>query len=184
MKTSPNLIWIDMETTGLNINKDKILEMAVIVTDSNLNIIDESMDVVIHQSKIVLNRMGKWCRVQHGNSGLTEKVLRSNISLSEARKRLKDIIKIYCQRKSGILCGSSVHFDRMFIKKYFPLIDKYLSYRMIDVTSIKELAKRWYPNKVTNLLDSKDSTKSHRALDDIKWSIKELKFYRETIFKK
>jgi oligoribonuclease len=183
MKTSPNLIWIDLETTGLKVDKDKILEMAVIVTDGDLSIIDESMDVVIHQSKTVMNRMGKWCRVHHGNSGLTEKSLKSKVTLPEARKKLKVIIEKYCPRKTGILCGSSVHFDRMFIKRYFPLIDKYLSYRMIDVTSIKELAKRWYPKKVVNFLDNKDTTKSHRAFDDIKWSIKELKFYRETIFK-
>lgn len=173
-----------MEMTGLNPKKDKILEIAVIITDNNLNIIDESTDMIIHQSKIVMNRMGKWCKIHHGDSGLTNKVLQSNISLRDAKGKLKNIIEKYFQRKTGILCGSSVYVDRMFIRKNFPLIDKYLGYRMIDVTSVKELAKRWYPDEIQSFLENKEETKSHRALDDIKWSIKELKFYRKTIFKK
>lgn len=184
MATSPYLIWIDLEMTGLNPNKDKILEIAVIVTDNNLNIVDQSTDLVIHQSKIILNRMDSWCKIHHGKSGLTEKVLKSNVSTKEVREKLSVIIKKYCDRKTGILCGSSVYVDRMFIRKHFPLVDKYLNYRMIDVTSIKELAKRWYPKEVSEFLDNKEDIKSHRALDDIKWSINELKFYRKTIFKK
>jgi oligoribonuclease len=182
--TSPYLIWIDLEMTGLYPNKDRILEIALIVTDNDLNIIDESIDLVIHQSKIVTNRMGNWCKIHHGKSGLTEKVLNSKISLGEAKKKIKKVIEKYCEKKTGILCGNSVYVDRMFVRKYLPLIDKYLGYRMIDVSSIKELAKRWFPEEVKTFLDNKEDLTAHRALDDIKWSMKELEFYRKTIFKK
>lgn len=183
MAVAPYLIWIDMEMTGLNPKKDRILEIALVITDNELNVLDESTDLVIHQSTIIMNRMGKWCQIHHGKSGLTKKVLESNISLKDAREKLKKTISKYCDRKTGILCGNSVYVDRMFLRKYFPLIDKYLGYRMIDVSSIKELAKRWYPEEVKNFLDNKEEVISHRALDDIKYSIRELKFYREKIFK-
>lgn len=183
MSTSPNLIWIDMEMTGLNPKKDRILEIALIVTDSNLNILDDSIDVIIHQSKIIVNRMSVFVKNMHNNSGLTDKVLKSKTTLKEAGGKIDKVIRKYCDKRTGLLCGSSIHADRAFLKVAFPRIDKYLHYRMIDVTSIKELAKRWYPNKVTEFLENKENNTSHRALDDIKWSIEELKFYRKTIFK-
>lgn len=183
MITSPNLIWIDMEMTGLKPEKDRILEIAIIVTDSNLNILDESTDLVIHQSKIILNRMNLWCRVNHGKSGLTEKVLKSGVSIKNAREKIFKVIKKYCEKKKGVLCGNSIYVDRMFLKKFFPRVEKYLNYRIIDVSSIKELAKRWYPEEVNEFLEHKEEDVAHRALDDIKWSINELRFYRETIFK-
>jgi oligoribonuclease len=184
MAITPYLVWIDLEMTGLDPKKNRIIEIAVIITDNELNIIDDSTDLVIHQSKIIMNRMDSWNRLHHGKSGLTQKVLDSEISLSEARKKVSKVIEKYCQRKTGILCGNSVYVDRMFIRKYFPLIDKYLGYRMIDVTSIKELGKRWYPEEVKSFLGNKEEVIAHRALDDIKYSIRELRFYRETIFKK
>jgi oligoribonuclease len=184
MAITPYLVWIDMEMTGLEPKKDRILEIAVVITDNDLNIVDESTDLVIHQSKIIMNRMGNWCKIHHGNSGLTQKVLGSETSLADARKIVRKVIEKYCDRKTGILCGNSVYVDRMFIRKYLPSIDKYLGYRMIDVSSIKELAKRWYPEEVKIFLDNKEEVVAHRALDDIKWSIRELKFYREMIFKK
>ena len=183
MDTSPNLIWIDMEMTGLDVKKERILEIAIIVTDSNLNVIDESTDLVIHQPKAVLNKMDSWNKKHHGESGLTEKSLKSKVGLLEAKNKISKIIKKYCEDKKGVLCGNSVYVDRMFLKKYFPAIEKYLSYRMIDVSSIKELAKRWYLADVSEFLGHKEVDVSHRALDDIKWSIKELEFYRKTIFK-
>lgn len=183
MKTSPNLIWIDMEMTGLDPEKEKVLEIAMIITDSDLNILDESIDITIHQSKIVLNRMGTWCKVHHGRSGLTKKSLESKISIAEARKKIFKIIKKYCERRTGVLCGNSIYVDRKFLKKYFASVERYLSYRMIDVSSIKELAKRWYPNVVADFLDHKEEDVAHRALDDIKYSIKELGFYKKMIFK-
>jgi oligoribonuclease len=183
MKTSMNLIWMDMEMTGLNIQKDKILEIAIIITDSNLNIVDDSIDLVIHQLKRTLDKMDSWCKEHHGQSGLTEKCLKSKVTIADARKKIRRIIEKYCEKKMGLLCGNSIHADRMFLKKFFPSIDKYLNYRMIDVTSVKELAKRWYPDKVKVFQEHKETDVAHRALDDIRYSITELKFYRETVFK-
>jgi len=183
METSKNLIWIDMEMTGLNVERDKILEIAILVTDSELNVIDESIDLVIQQPKEILDRMDNWCREHHGQSGLTQRCLDSNVTINDARKQIFKVIKKYTEEKMGLLCGNSVYVDRMFFKKFFPKIESYLNYRMIDVSSIKELAKRWYTDDVAEFLDHKKIDLSHRALDDIKWSIKELKFYREKIFR-
>lgn len=183
METSPNLLWLDLEMTGLDVKKNRILEVALIVTDSNLKILDESTDLVVHQPKSVLLKMDKWNRDHHGASGLIERSLKSEITIPEVRRKLMKVIQKYCEKRTGVLCGNSIHADRNFIKKYFPSIDKYLSYRMIDVSSVKELAKRWYPEEVREFLGHKEVDVSHRALDDIKWSIKELEFYRKTIFK-
>ena len=183
MVTSQNLIWIDMEMTGLNIEHDKILEIAILITDSQLNIIDESIDIAIQQPKEELDNMNDWCREHHGQSGLTSRSLNSNVTLNDARKMIFKIVKKYTEEKQGLLCGNSVYVDRKFLTKFFPKIESYLSYRMIDVSSIKELAKRWYSVEVSEFLDHKTVDLTHRAMDDIKWSIKELKFYRENIFK-
>lgn len=183
METSKNLIWMDLEMTGLDPNKDKIIEIAVIVTDSELNILDESIDMVIHQPDEVLDNMNNWCKEHHGQSGLTEKSRDSQIDLAEARKVLFKKIRKYCEEGQGLLCGNSVYVDRMFLKQYFPKVEKYLNYRMIDVSSFKEIAKRWYAETVKDFLEHKTTDLSHRALDDIKWSISELKFYREKIFR-
>lgn len=183
MDNSPNLIWIDMEMTGLKPKKDRILEIAMIITDSDLNIIDESTDLVIHQSKIILNRMNRWCRAHHGKSGLTQKSLDSKITIRDVEEKMFPIIKKYCEEKKGVICGNTIYVDRMFLKRYFPRVEKYLNYRIIDVSSIKELAKRWYKDQVGNFLEHKKEDVAHRALDDIKYSIRELKFYRETIFR-
>lgn len=183
METSKNLIWIDMEMTGLNPEKDQILEIAIIVTDSELNILDDSIDIVINQPKETLDRMDKWCTEHHGQSGLTQKCLDSITTINDARKLIYKLVRKYTEEKQGLLCGNSVYVDRMFLKKFFPKINSFLNYRIIDVSSIKELAKRWYPKEVNEFLDHKKSDLTHRALDDIKWSINELKFYREKIFK-
>jgi oligoribonuclease len=174
---------MDMEMTGLDPEVDRVLEIAVVVTDSELNILDESLDMVIHQPSAVLNSMNSWCKKQHGKSGLTKKCLESKISLSEAKREVLKMVRKYCEKKTGLLCGNSIHADRKFLKKYFPRVDSYLNYRMIDVTSVKELAKRWYAKEAKVFLSHKEEDVSHRALDDIKYSINELKFYRETIFK-
>lgn len=183
METSKNLIWIDMEMTGLNVEKDKILEIALIVTDSELNILDESIDVVINQSNEVLNNMNDWCKEHLGQNGLTEKSRNSTITLQDAGKLIYKIIRKYTDEKQGLLCGNSVYVDRKYLAKFFPKIEKYLNYRIIDVSSIKEIARRWYPDIVKDFLEHKKIDLTHRALDDIKWSINELKFYREKIFR-
>jgi len=118
-----------------------------------------------------------------GNNGLTDRSRNSTISLNDARKLIFKLIRKYTEEKQGLLCGNSVYVDRMFLKKYFPKVEKYLNYRIIDVSSIKEIAKRWYGNEVKDFLEHKKIDLSHRALDDIKWSINELKFYREKIFR-
>lgn len=183
METSKNLIWIDMEMTGLNVERDKIMEIAILVTDSELNIIDESIDLVIQQPKEILDRMDNWCTDHHGQSGLTQRCLDSTVTINDARKQVYKVIRKYTEERMGLLCGNSVYVDRMFFKKFFPKVESYLNYRMIDVSSIKELAKRWYTKEVEEFLDHKKEDLSHRAMDDIKWSIKELKFYREKIFR-
>ena len=183
METSKNLIWIDMEMTGLNVERDKILEIAIIITDSELNILDESIDLVVHQPEEVLYGMNDWCKEHLGNNGLTDRSRNSTISLNDARKLIFKLIRKYTEEKQGLLCGNSVYVDRMFLKKFFPKIEGYLNYRIIDVSSIKEIAKRWYGNEVKDFLEHKKIDLSHRALDDIKWSINELKFYREMVFK-
>lgn len=172
-----------MEMTGLNIKKDKILEIAIVVTDSNLNILDESTDLVIHQSKTVINKMSSWCKKQPSLQKLAKECLVSKTTLTEAKKIIFKVIKKYTEKNKGVLCGNSVYVDRMYLKKFLPQAEKYLSYRLIDVSSIKELAKRWYGPEVKDFLEHKEVDVSHRALDDIKWSVNELKFYRETIFK-
>ncbi|MDO8610323.1 MAG: oligoribonuclease [bacterium] len=183
METSKNLIWIDMEMTGLNVERDKILEIAIIITDSELNILDESIDLVIHQPDDILDNMNDWCKEHLGQNGLTERSRHSTITINDARKLIFKLIRKYTEEKQGLLCGNSVYVDRMFLKKFFPKIESYLNYRIIDVSSIKEVAKRWYAKDVGEFLEHKKTDLSHRALDDIKWSINELKFYREKIFK-
>jgi len=183
METSKNLIWIDMEMTGLNVERDKILEIAIIITDSELNILDESIDLVIHQSDEVLNNMNDWCKEHMGKNGLTEKSRNSTTTLNDARKLIFKLFRKYTEEKQGLLCGNSVYVDRKFLAKFFPKVEKYLNYRIIDVSSIKELAKRWYGKEVGEFLEHKKIDLTHRALDDIKWSINELKFYREKIFR-
>lgn len=183
METSKNLIWIDMEMTGLNPDRDKILEIAIIITDSELNILDESIDIAIQQPREILDNMNDWCKEHHGQSGLTQRSLNSTTTLNDARKMIYKLIRKYTEEKQGLLCGNSVYVDRMFLKKFFPKIESYLNYRIIDVSSIKELAKRWYGKEVGEFLEHKKIDLTHRALDDIKWSINELKFYREKIFK-
>lgn len=183
MMTSQNLIWIDMEMTGLNVEHDKILEIAVVITDSELNILNETIDIAISQPKEILDNMNDWCKEHHGQSGLTDRSMHSGLTIAEASKIIFKVISKYCEESQGLLCGNSVYVDRMFLKKFFPKIESYLSYRLIDVSSIKEIAKRWYPHEVTKFLKHKETDVTHRALDDIKWSINELKFYREAIFK-
>ncbi|XP_044756086.1 oligoribonuclease, mitochondrial isoform X4 [Coccinella septempunctata] len=174
------IVWIDMEMTGLDIEKDKIMEVACLVTDSQLNIIAEGPDLVINQPKNILDNMNEWCKIQHGKTGLTEACLASSISIAEAEKKLLDFVKEYTTPKSCPLGGNSVYMDRLFLRKFMKNVDEHLHYRIIDVSTVKELCRRW------NLEIYKSQPKkgfSHRASDDIKESIEELKFYKEHFFK-
>ena len=175
--TSP-LIWIDLEMTGLIPEMDKILEIAVILTDSELNPLDEGINLVIHQSEKILTSMNNWCIKQHGKSGLTQLVRESTIDISTAEKYVLSYIKEKCPEGLSPLCGNSVGHDKRFLEIWMPTLTTYLHYRIVDVSTIKELAKRWYPKK--NPLAKKGG---HRALDDILESIEELRWYKTTIFR-
>ncbi|KAF9652440.1 ribonuclease H-like protein [Thelephora ganbajun] len=172
------LVWIDCEMTGLDLSKDRILEIAVIVTDGDLNPVDEGIEYVIKTDKNVLDSMGDWCRRQHEESGLTEACLKSPHAHDTVRRAVMDYIKKWIPRqRAGVLAGNSVHVDRVFLVQEMPEVVDWLHYRIVDVSSVKELCRRWYPSQV---LQKKND--DHRALDDIRASINELGWYRERIF--
>ena len=170
---------MDLEMTGLHPERDTILEIATIVTDSNLKTLSEGPCLAIHQSEQVLTNMDPWCVEHHGASGLTQRVRESDITLQVAEHRTLDFIKQWCPGKVAVLCGSSIHQDRRFLTKYMPSIHEYLHYRMIDVSSFKEIVQRWYPFGARPPV----KPKNHLAMEDIKESIAELAFYREHYFK-
>lgn len=174
----PPLIWIDLEMSGLDPDKCAILELACIVTDGELVELSDGIDLVIHQPDSVLDAMDEWCTRHHGQSGLTAAVKASNISLREAELRTVDYLRRFTHKGQSPLCGSSVSHDRRFIDKYMPELSAWLHYRTVDVSTVKELVKRWYPDLV---LPAKKN--SHRALDDIRESIDELRFYRDSAFR-
>lgn len=175
------LIWIDMEMSGLEPEKDVILEVATIITTGSLEIIAEGPDLVLHHEKALLEGMDDWNREHHRKSGLWTAVLESPLTLEEAGRQTLDFITQHCQARKSPLCGNSIWQDRRFIAKYMNPVDAYLHYRMIDVSTIKELARRWHPT----ILDKKEKKKgNHRALDDIRESIDELKFYKDHLFAK
>jgi len=177
MPSPSPLVWIDLEMTGLCAETDHILEIATLITDGDLNIIAEGPEIVIHQPAEIMNTMNAWCVKQHGNSGLTEKVRESTISLQEAEKQTMKFIKKHTGRTKVPMCGNSIGQDRMFLLRYMPKITNHLHYRMVDVSSFKEMAKRWYPN-----FTQFEKKATHRAMDDIRESIAELKHYREILF--
>ena len=179
-KSKDNMVWIDMEMTGLEVERERIIEMASIVTDKNLNILEEGPNLAIHQPNKILNSMDEWNQKHHKGSGLVDQVKASKITVKKAEKITMDFLKHYCLPGKSVLCGNAVHHDRRFISKYMPKLDKFLHYRHIDVTTLKVLIKWWYQKKNKEAFKKKDK---HRALDDIRESIAELKFYREHFFK-
>ena len=175
-----HLVWIDCEMTGLDLRRDALIEVAVLVTDADLNPVDAGLDVVIHVADDVLDAMIPYVLQMHASSGLTEQVRRATTTLGEAEKTVLDYVRRHVpEPKTSPLCGNSIATDRGFLARDMPALDAYLHYRMIDVSSIKELAKRWYP-KVYQSQPQKGL--SHRALADIQESVQELRFYRETLF--
>lgn len=178
-KNEENLIWIDLEMSGLDPAVNVILEIATIITDKDLNILEEGPVLVISQDPELFETMDEWNQTHHVQSGLWQRVLDSQTTLEQAQEQTLAFIEKYSLTKKNILCGNSIAQDRSFIAKYLPLIHNYLHYRMIDVSTIKELCKRWYDSP--SLVYKKKNI--HRALDDIKESIEELKFYRAEIFR-
>ena len=171
------LVWIDLEMTGLDPSVDTILEIATIITDNDLNIIAQSPSMIIHHTQAQLDAMNDFCKKLHGYSGLSTSALQSSISLELAEKQTHDFIAQHCAPQTSPLCGNSIWSDRIFLQKYMPQVLQFLHYRLIDVSSIKELVERWEGEKK---IFKKANT--HRALDDIKESINELKFYRQHYF--
>lgn len=178
MDKKNNLIWLDLEMTGLNPNKDRIIEIATVVTDPELNIVAVGPELVISQPAKIMSEMDEWNTKQHNKSGLVERVLQSVISEQEAELRTLDFLIAYVEPGYSPMCGNTICQDRRFLSIYMPKLEAFFHYRHLDVSTLKILAKNWAPqvagfNKDTN----------HRALDDAIASIDELKYYREQIMK-
>lgn len=179
MKDKSNLIWIDLEMTGLDTMRDYIIEIASIVTDKNLNILAEGPNLTIHQPDEVMNNMDDWNTKQHRRSGLTDKVKESIINESKAEAETIKFLEQYVFKGQSPLCGNTICQDRRFLARCMPELEEFCHYRNLDVSSIRELGKRWYFEDIDNFQKSSN----HRALDDIRDSIDELRYYRKTIFK-
>ncbi len=174
-----NLVWIDLEMTGLNLPEDTILEMASLVTNNNLDIIGYGPALVIHQSDETLAKMDAWNQKYHTASGLVDQVRRSTVSLQEAEEQTLIFLQQFVVTGTASLCGNSVWQDRAFIHQHMPKLDAFLNYRIIDVSSIKEVVRRWYPRSAGAKFVKPDN---HRALEDIVQSVEELKYYRTHFF--
>ena len=178
-KSKNNLIWIDLEMTGLDTNNDYIIEIATVVTDANLNVLAEGPTLAIHQPDSILNAMDDWNTRQHGGSGLTERVKNSTMTEAEAERQTLEFLKKHVPAGVSPMCGNSICQDRRFLARCMPELEAFFHYRNLDVSSLKELARRWAP-KVEK---SFKKNASHLAMDDIKDSIRELEHYREHFIK-
>lgn len=172
------LVWIDCEMTGLDPEVDRIIEIATIITDSELNILAVGPEIAISRPKALLDGMNEWNTKHHNQSGLVERVLASDIDIEEADRLTYAFIAEYTDSRVAPLCGNSIWQDRRFIDVEMPLTSKHLHYRNLDVSSFKEVVRRWYPD-----LPPYKKENNHRALDDIRESIEELKYYRTNVFK-
>ena len=180
MAGSDFLVWLDMEMTGLDPAKERIIEIATIITDGNLKEIAVGPDLVIHQSDEILAAMDDWNTKHHGSSGLIDRVRASTITDGDAEAQTVAFINSHVNAKDRpVLAGNSIHQDRRFMRRYMPQFDNRLHYRMVDVSTVKELARRWFPQIIAKQPAKKDT---HRALDDIRDSIDELRYYRSTVF--
>ncbi len=178
MAGEDKLVWIDLEMSGLDVETCRILEIATIITDSDLKVVAEGPELVIHQDDEVLEAMDEWNTKHHGESGLTEAVRNSDVSVRQAEARTLQFIRRYCDEGRAPLCGNSIWQDRRFLGRYMPKLESFLHYRIIDVSSFKEVVHRWYPGQS----NPPKKGQSHRALDDIRESIEELRYYRDAVF--
>jgi oligoribonuclease len=175
-----HLVWIDCEMTGLDLGKDALIEIAALVTDGNLKVLGEGVDVVIHAEDATLDGMPDVVRAMHAKSGLTEEVRRSTVTMADAERQVLDYVRRYVpDPRSAPLAGNSIATDRGFIARDMPALDTHLHYRMVDVSSIKELCRRWYPRIY---YAQPEKGLAHRALADVQESIRELEYYRRTAF--
>ena len=174
-----NLIWIDMEMSGLDPDADRILEVALIVTDSQLNTVSEGPVLVVHQPDAVLDRMDDWNRSTHAKSGLVDRVKAATLDEAEVERRLVAFLAEHVPARTSPMCGNSVHQDRRFLARHMPALEAFFLYRNLDVSTLKELAKRWKPAIMAGLTKHG----KHEALADIRESIEELKYYREHFLK-
>ncbi|MGD9889120.1 MAG: oligoribonuclease [Halothiobacillaceae bacterium] len=172
------LIWIDLEMTGLEPERDVIIEIATLVTDEQLNILAEGPTLAIHQSESVLAGMDEWNQTHHSASGLLERVRSSPHQMTDAEQLTLDFLKTWSDKRSSPMCGNSICQDRRFLARHMPNLEDFFHYRNLDVSTIKELARRWYPN-----VPKFEKAGAHRALDDIRASLDELRYYRETILR-
>jgi oligoribonuclease len=179
MKDKSNLIWIDLEMTGLDTQRDYIIEIATIVTDKELNILGEGPNLIIHQIDEVMNNMDDWNTNQHARTGLTEEVKMSTINEIQAESDTIKFLEQYIFKGESPLCGNTICQDRRFLARCMPKLEAFCHYRNLDVSSIREVGKRWFYDDMDNF----KKHGNHRALGDIRDSIEELKYYRKTIFK-
>ncbi|MBD3260857.1 MAG: oligoribonuclease [Candidatus Altiarchaeales archaeon] len=170
------LVWMDMEFTGLDPLENKVLEVATAVTDDQLNNVTAGPEIVVHQPDNVLDSMDEWNTKHHKESGLTEKSRKSSETIESAQKKTLNFLRKQTEKNQSPLCGNSVHMDRWFMKHHMPQVDRYLHYRIIDVSTIKELVERWHPQTLKY-----EKKNTHRARQDILESISELKYYRKKL---
>jgi oligoribonuclease len=174
-----NLLWIDMEMSGLSPDENCILEVAIVVTDANLEVVAESPVLVVHQSDAVLDGMDSWNKGTHGKSGLIDRVKASTMDEAEVEAQMLAFIKQHVPERTSPMCGNSICQDRRFLARYMPKLEAYFHYRHLDVSTLKELAKRWRPG----LVEGFKKASKHEALADIYESIEEMKYYREHFIK-
>lgn len=173
------LVWIDCEMTGLDLGSDLLIEVAALVTDSELNVLGDGIDIVIGATAEQLERMPDVVREMHASSGLTDEVLASSVTVADAEEQVLAFLREWVEPGKAPLCGNSIGTDRGFVIRDMPALNAFLHYRMVDVSSVKELARRWYPRAYFN---SPKKAGGHRALADIHESVKELRYYRSTVF--
>ncbi|EAR20997.1 oligoribonuclease [Nitrococcus mobilis] len=178
-QSTGNLIWIDLEMTGLDTDRDCIIEIATAVTDKELNILAEGPTVAIHQSETVLAAMDKWNTEQHGSSGLVERVRQSRIDEAQAEQRTLQFLQQWVPPNASPMCGNSICQDRRFLHRCMPKLEQYFHYRNLDVSTLKELARRWVPEILQNF----SKRGAHLAMDDVRESIAELRYYRRHFLK-